>query len=365
MNGGSPEELESRLQESREDLRSLVSSRRIARIVSIVGTVCGFGVVIVYVVLFLSPIFELRRVMASGELQQMVQEQAQKMGLMEDVKRYAMDTAKELREVYQPKVLEKVKQADLQQAVLKEVRQLVAEVRPTYQDLIKAKVEEFDLDGLAQEHGTRIVKDVGPKYIKILQRKLADSELAALLMEELKATAGELGPVYSDLVREKVEEMGLRQQAREALQQVLDETVPAFRDEFDRIKPRIAQAAEDEADLLLADLRVLLKERLEQTLKDSLARQQASIGEQWGLTDAETVRLFDNVLTASKKALRNLLEARTESQKKLAYEIKGQMVDIPLAKERDLDNILDQMVKVMVMLLKYKLPEYPMSELSD
>jgi len=351
------EELEARLRRCREAVESLGPSRRKARIVSIVGTICGFVVVGIFVWLFLSPFLKLKDPAEQQRLIKAAQNRLQELGVEREAKATAEKAWSTLSPIYRDKIKAELEESELLKKATKEARTLADDVVPVYFKALKAKIEALDLGSLAREEMERVINAVWPTYSAILQEKLQESELGELAMEEVRKASGEVWSVYHELIGNKVEEMGVLDDVEKALQEVIDEAGPAYSAEFDRIRPRLLTAFESEGNTLLDELRVLTKDKVETALTESILKQEDRLLKDLELSEPEIELMLGTLVEASHRAVSRMVEKRADTHRKLLAEIEAMLPEVGMAEEHDLDVVVDQMLKVLVLLLKHKLPE--------
>lgn len=358
MNEKNPEELQEQLAGKTRQLRGLKSSRRKARAVNIIGTICGFALVGFFVYLFLSPILELKAKAESGEITDLLQERMEEERLVEDVQRYANMAQEELRPVYQEKMMKMLDEMKIREKAQSEAQTLARQAWEMFKPKLESRLKEIDPQALAEENMDEIWAQVWPTYRELLQKKDRQYGISDTARTEAQGLVEEVAPVYWKAISEKIDETQIVPEIRTAAQDVVEEVRPTYMAELDRIKPEIRNAAEDEVDVLVEDVQVLLRDKMRGALKKSLERQERRLQADLNLSDSEMDNLMVNVAEANRKALRSLFEERTREHKVLVDEIELELEKIPLADEYNLDAIQQELFRVSVTLLKYNLPDY-------
>ena len=352
------DELEAQLRRSREALQGLGPSRRKAKIVAVVGTICGFVVVGIFVWTFLSPFFRLNDPEEQERLVAFAKAHAEELGLTpEELQKEADRAWKRLQPIYSGKIQQRLQDSELQDVAAKEVQQLANDVAPAYYKALKEKVEALGLAPLFRQQFDKAWEALWPQYSEILRQKVQESELLKLATEQMQQESQKVWSVYSRLIQERVKEMGLVDDVQEALQSIIDEAQPAYTAELDRIKPQVLNAFEYEGKILLEDLTRMVKGKLEESLKESILAQEDRLQESLGLSEDELTVMVGTLVEANEQALRRMIDRRTEGHRKLWAEIEAMLPDVGMSEERELDVVADQMMKVLLLLLKYKLPD--------
>lgn len=357
MNGSSTQELEEKLREAQEDLRSIRASLRAGRLVTVVGTLCGFIIVAIFVWLFLSPILEIMTSIESGKMGALLKKEIEKQGIQREVTATFKEARDRLLPVYKDVVLQKLAESGVYTAAGEEASALLDEVWPVYQKAMAKKLEELGLDQMLEEEAVKLTDDLVPYILNLAMKKLQDSGLTGLVLEEATKASRELGPLYADLLMKEFEKAGLVEALNESLVQIANEVWPAFEVEIDKARPELMKALDAQASLIAADLETILTEQLVDTLRKTLMAQQTYIEKEVGLSDAELMERLEILVEAGKQASVNLIKDRTKSHLAILEESNKLITEIPLARERDPQELLDQIVKVSILLLKEKLPK--------
>jgi len=351
------DELEAQLRRSREALQGLGASRRKAKIVTVVGTICGFVVVGIFVWVFLSPFVKLGDPAEQERLTQFAKAHAEELGLnREELQKEADRAWKRLQPIYSEKIQQKLQGSDLQGEALKQVQQLANGVAPVYYKALKEKVEALGLVPLFRKQFDKAWEALWPQYSEILRQKIQESELLKLAAQQMQQESQKVWAVYSQLIQQRVKEMGLVDEVQQALQDVIDEAQPAYTAELDRIRPQLLNAFEYEGRILLEDLTLMVKGKLEESLKESILAQEDRLREDLGLSESELEVMLGTLVEANETALTRMIDRRTEGHRKLWAEIEAMLPDVGMSEEHELDVVADQMMKVLLLLLKYKLP---------
>ena len=358
MDDKSPEELQNQLQEKAEQLRNLKYSRRKAKIVNWLGLICGFGLVAIFVYLFISPVFELRDKAQTGELNEIIQRQIEDKRLAEDLQRSARIAEQELRPIYQEKILEKVKELQTQEKAREEARLLAQEVWEIYEPRLQSRVDQLKPWDLAQENLQMVLEEVRPTYAELVRKKIEEYGVAEAARKEGSQLVENVTPVYWEEISRKIDEMGIVEEIRAGAGEVVDRVRPTYAAELDRVKPEMTDAFHDETDILVKDLQVVMREKMKDAIRASLERQEKRLKADLELTDQEMDDLMTNLALANQRAMRRLFEKRTQRHRVLLEEARLELEKIPLASEYDLAAIEDKLFRVTITLLKYKLPDY-------
>jgi len=233
----SEQELRTTIAQMREQLRSTAASRRLARVIGILGVVVGLCIV----ALIVGSVFaQFRKISANPEeLRAAATEQIRNLQL----ERKASDVAKELMPVVQKEALALVKELDLPKVAADELKIMLRDLEPV---------------------ARRELERVTPRL-----RDLVEAE-SARLQEDLRATLeGKLADRFSESIRRHEQRLETLDLTEEKLAQIIENLQMASAYALqDILEPRLKGVVEElkKAGTLILELPPLPEEKSEEQL---------------------------------------------------------------------------------------------------
>jgi hypothetical protein len=321
MSGGATE-VENSLQEARNQLLGLQAAMRKAKTARVVGTLFALAIAVIYALLFISLISNLT------------------------VENFAAQA--------QAKLQDKVFRGQMEEALLDVANQ----VYPTYLEELKKAAAQQDVSSIVSEQFIELAKEVGPKYLDAMQAKASEMDLGSILREEFVTLASDVAPAYLDAFKDMAVDLELMEAFSEALSDVASQVAPVYRDEFNRVAPEILAKAQGMRDGLIADVSETAQTWLTDVMTESLQGKKELIEAQTGLTEDEVQAKLVDVVVAAETALTNVVTKRTDEYQEDLDAIQQMLAEIPEDDIKDLNYLVDELVKVSIHLIKVNLPEY-------
>ena len=324
MSGGATE-IESNVQEARNQLLGLQAALRKTKAVRWIGTLAALVIAIVYAILFVTLI---QRSLDIEVLATIAPRQLDDQGLQDQLKTSLME--------------------------------VVQDVSPVYLDALKEKAAEKRevLVPLVSSEVLQLAKDVWPAYMKEFETRLQDLELPSIMRHELGQLLVDVAPEYLRAFQEMAMELELMEAFSGGMKDVAAEVSPAYRAQFDRIAPEILDAAKEMRDDLLTELAGRTETWLGDVLRESLEGQKEYIEQTTKMTPEMVQDKLADVVIAGQTALVTLVRKRTDSYQADLQAIQALLDEIPEASDRDPDHLVDELGLVSIHLLKARLPEY-------
>ncbi len=316
-------EMERRLQEMRQSISDLRSALRRAQTVRIVGTLAGLVIAILYAILFVNLIktsFDPNRLITAAR-------------------------AEMRKDTFQANVDRLIKRAK-------------AEVLPEFQKSLEKKVEELKLGPALEQELPRLAGEVMPVVMQEAVKKVGEMELTSLFAEELSNLAVQVGPVYMAETRKMLEELGLMDAFADGMKAQAGKIGEAYRTELHRVAPEILTALKAQQDELAQELTAWLEGRIRTELETSLRENEALIRKETGLTEEVVEQKLASIVVAADDAIRGMVKQRTDKYQADLQAINEMLKQVPDSKEKDPAKLEDEMGRVLIQLLRRKLPEY-------
>jgi len=316
-------EVERRLQEMHNSIRDLRSAMGRARTMRVLGTLAVLVIAVVYAILFIT---HFKRSFAAERVHTAVTRQMQNPEFKLTIDRLSRRARAEVLPEFQKALQQKAAELKLQEAVVKEVPRVAAKVMPV--------------------------------LVSNLREKAAELELTPVLAKEFGALMTDVGPVYMAGARETLEELGLMDEFTKAMKEHAEELSGAYRKELHRIAPEVMDALKQQQDELAQELSTWLEQRLRTELEASLRENQEYIQQQTDLEPEAVKEKLAGIVVAADEAIKGMVRARTDRFQGDLNEINKLLAQVPLASEKDPDRLVDEMVRVLIQLLKEKIPAY-------
>jgi hypothetical protein len=316
-------DMERRLLEMKQSISDLRSALRRTQTMRIVGTLAGLVIAIVYAILFVNLI----------------------------------------RTSFDPGRLVKAAQAEMRRPEFQaNVNRLVSraktEVLPEFQKALSKKVKELELGPALGEELPRLAREVMPFAMQQAVNKAAEMKLTPMLAEEFSNLAVEVGPVYLTEAKKMAEELDLLQDFASGMKEQAGKISEAYRNELRRVAPEILTALKAQQDELAQELTSWLEGRIRAELESSMQRNAQYVQDETGLTEEVVRQKLASVVVAADDAIRGMVRQRTDKYQADLQTINEMLKQVPECKEKDPAMLEDEMGRVLVQLLKMKLPEY-------
>jgi len=324
MSGGATE-IESNVQEARNQLLGLQAALRKTKAVRWIGTLAALAIAVIYAILFVTMI---RQGFDIDKLASVAQRELNDPALQDQLKTSLIEVAKEVGPVYWEALKEKAleKKDVLVPLVGNETLELAKEVWPVYLKEFETRIENLELGPMLREQLGQLLVDVAPEYLRAFRDMATDLQLMEAFSKAMTDVAAEVGPEY--------------------------------RAQFERVAPEILDAATKMRDDLLAHLADTTETWLTEVLSESLKGNQEYLEQQTKLTPEVVKQKLADIVVAGQTALTTLVTNRTNKYQADLETIQALLDQIPEATNRDPDYLVDELAKVSIHLLKAKLPEY-------
>lgn len=175
----------------------------------------------------------------------------------------------------------------------------------------------------------------------------------------------EAGPVYMEEVRQVLSEMGLGEMLSTQLRGAYEDLRPVLLEEFSRVRPRLAEALRGQLQRTAAQLEVELQEMVEARMAQIIRDRQASLAAEADVSEEDVEKFLVNMIDANQQALMSVIDRRWAGSEQDLYEIRDMAAQLPELPAMDDQALLDHTVRVLVALLKYKLPDYEFTPATD
>ncbi len=168
----------------------------------------------------------------------------------------------------------------------------------------------------------------------------------------------EAGPLYMEEIQQVLSEMGFREMLSTQLEAAYEDLRPILLEEFSRVRPRLADALRGQLQRTAAQLEVELQEMVEARMAQIIRDRQASLAAEADVSEEDVEKFLVNMIDANQQALMNVIDRRWAGNEEDLYEIRDMVAQLPDLPAMDDQALLDHTVRVLVALLKYKLPDY-------
>ena len=191
---------------------------------------------------------------------------------------------------------------------------------------------------------------------RIVLQRVEQLRLQDILVE----VAEEAAPVYLAEARELLEDMELPKVAQEELRLMLKDVEPVVRAELERVAPELRHMLMAQKDRTLKELQRRVERKLGDRLTTIVGRQEQRL-DTLGLDEQKLAMIVTNLQDAALGALRKVVERRmgnVEEEMQRILKIVAEIPPLPQAALATRESVANEMVLVLLALLKENLPEY-------
>jgi len=181
------------------------------------------------------------------------------------------------------------------------------------------------------------------------------------LQDILTKVVEEAAPVYLTEARELLKDMELPKVAQAELRLMLKDVEPVVRAELERVSPELQQMLLAQKDRTLKELQRRVERKLGDRLTTIVGRQQQRLETDLGLDEQKLATIVTNLQDACLGALGKVVERRVgnvEEEMQRILKIVAEIPPLPQAALASRESVLNEMVRVLVALLKHNLPDY-------
>ena len=191
---------------------------------------------------------------------------------------------------------------------------------------------------------------------RIVLQRVEQLRLQDILVE----VAEEAAPVYLEEARELLKDMELPKVAQEELRLMLKDVEPVVRAELERVAPELRHMLMAQKDRTLKELQRRVERKLGDRLTTIVGRQEQRL-DTLGLDEQKLAMIVTNLQDAALGALRKVVERRmgnVEEEMQRILKIVAEIPPLPQAALATRESVANEMVLVLLALLKENLPEY-------